>query len=118
MAGLRNVIEGLSQRPGVVAVALVSSDGLVIDRAMAGQGGDPDEVAALSATLAQQAATLGSASDRGAFQAGVFEYANGMVVVSQAGVGNYLVVLVDPGHNVGALLYDLRQHEPALAALL
>ena len=118
MPGLRNVIEGLSQRPGVVAVALVSSDGLVIDRVMVGENGDPDEVAALSATLAQQATSLGAASARGAFHAGVFEYANGMVVVSQAGVGNFMVVLVDPGHNVGALLYDLRQHEPALAALL
>lgn len=118
MAGLRTMIEGLSQRPGIAAVALVSDDGLVIDRAMGSGQGDPDEVAALSATLARHAALLGDAAGRGAFHAGVFEYADGMVVLSQAGTGNYVVIVVDANHNVGALLYDLRQHEPALAALL
>jgi predicted regulator of Ras-like GTPase activity (Roadblock/LC7/MglB family) len=118
MAGLRTVIEGLSQRPGVAAVALVSDDGLVIDRAMGDGHSDPDEVAALSATLAQHATHLGDASGRGSFHAGVFEYANGMVVLSQAGPANFVVIVVDPDHNVGALLYHLREDESALAALL
>lgn len=118
MAGLKTFIEGLSQRPGVVAVALVSDDGLVIDQVIGAGTSDPEEVAALSATLAQHATTLGRAARRGTFQAGVFEYQNGMVVLSQAGAGNYLVIVVDPGHNVGTLLFDLRRNEPALAALL
>lgn len=118
MADLKNVIEGLRQRPGVVAVALVSNDGLVIDQAIGAGTSDPDEVAALSATLAQHATLLGTAAHRGTFHAGVFEYAGGMVVLSQAGAANYVVMVVDPDHNVGTLLYDLRRHEPALAALL
>lgn len=118
MAGLRTVIEGLSQRPGVAAVALVSDDGLVIDRAMGDGRSDPDEVAALSATLAQHATHLGDASRRGSFHAGVFEYTNGMVVLSQAGPANFVVIVVDPDHNIGSLLYHLREDEPALAALL
>jgi len=118
MAGLRNAIEGVAHRPGVVAVALVSSDGLVIDRVVPGAVNDPDEVAALSATLAAQAASLGLSAGRGAFQTGVMEYQHGMVIVSRAGTESFLVVLVDPGHNIGELLYDLRRHEPALAALL
>ena len=118
MAGLHTVIEDLSQRPGVAAVALVSDDGLVIDRAMGSGHGDADEVAALSATLARHATTLGDAAGRGNFHAGVFEYADGMVVLSQAGATNFVVIIVDSNHNVGALLYDLRKHEPALAALL
>lgn len=118
MAGLRTVMEGLSQRPGVVAVSLVSDDGLVIDRAIGSGQGDPDEVAALSATLAQHAVRLGNAAGRGIFHAGVFEFDHGMVVVSQAGADNFVVILVDPNHNIGDLLFDLRQHQPALAALL
>ena len=90
-------------------MALVSDDGLVIDRAMGDGHGDPDEVAALSATLAQHATHLGNAAGRGSFHAGVFEYANGMVVLSQAGPTNYVVIVVDPNHNVGALLYHLRE---------
>ncbi len=118
MAGLRSMIEGLSQRPGVAAVALVSDDGLVIDRVMGNGHSDADEVAALSATLARHATSLGDAAGRGRFHAGVFEYANGMVVLSQAGAANFVVIVVDSNHNVGALLYDLRKNEPALAALL
>ena len=48
----------------------------------------------------------------------MFEYANGMVVVSQAGPANFVVIIVDPNHNIGALLFHLREDEPALAALL
>ena len=118
MAGLRSAIEGVAHQPGVIAVALVSSDGLVVDRVVPGTVTDPEEVAALSATLAAHAASLGLSAGRGSFQTGVMEYQHGMVVVSRAGDENYLVVLVDPGHNIGELLYDLRQHEPALAALL
>ncbi|MEE8060785.1 MAG: roadblock/LC7 domain-containing protein [Gemmatimonadales bacterium] len=117
MAGLRDVIDGLAQRSGVAAVALVSADGLVIDQAMSGAG-DPDEVAALSATLVQHAAHLGIAGERGVFQAGVLEYDHGMIVLSQAGDDGFLVLLVEENHNVGALLFDLRRHEPAIAALL
>lgn len=118
MAGLRSVIDDLSRRPGVAAVALVSDEGLVIDRAMESSYGDPDEIAALSATLAGHATRLGDASGRREFHAGVFEYAEGMVVLSRAGAGNFVVIVVDSNHNVGALLYDLREQEPALAALL
>jgi predicted regulator of Ras-like GTPase activity (Roadblock/LC7/MglB family) len=117
MAGLRDVIDGLARRSGVAAVVLVSADGLVIDQAMT-DAGDPDEVAALSATLVQHAAQLGSAGGRGAFQAGVLEYGRGMIVLSQAGDGTFMVLLVEADHNVGALLFDLRRHEPAIAALL
>jgi predicted regulator of Ras-like GTPase activity (Roadblock/LC7/MglB family) len=118
MAGLRNLIEGVAHRPGVIAVALVSTDGLVIDRVVTGSLDDHEEVAALSATVAAQAASLGLSAGRGSFQTGVMEYQHGMVIVSRAGDEGFLVVLVDPEHNVGELLYHLRQHEPALAALL
>jgi hypothetical protein len=32
--------------------------------------------------------------------------------------GNWLLVLTEPGADVGTLLYDLRQDSPTLAALL
>ncbi len=41
-----------------------------------------------------------------------------MIVLSQAGDDGFLVLLVEENHNVGALLFDLRRHEPAIAALL
>jgi hypothetical protein len=46
------------------------------------------------------------------------EYERGLLVVAQIGAGDCLAVLAKSEANVGELLYDLRQHRPALAALL
>lgn len=118
MTELRDVVEGLARRAGVTAVSLVSADGLVIDRCGDDELADADEIAALSATLARQAISFGSASTRGDFRAGVLEYAGGMAVLSRAGKDGFLVILTEPGHNVGPLLFDLQHNAPALAALL
>jgi len=39
-------------------------------------------------------------------------------VVAQMGAGDCLAILAKPEANVGELLYDLRQHRPALAAAI
>ena len=46
------------------------------------------------------------------------EYERGLLVVAQIGAGDCLAILAEPEANIGELLYDLRQHRPALAALL
>ncbi len=40
------------------------------------------------------------------------------MIVAQIGAGDSLAILATPDANLGELLYDLRQHRPALAALL
>jgi predicted regulator of Ras-like GTPase activity (Roadblock/LC7/MglB family) len=46
------------------------------------------------------------------------EYERGLLIVAQIGAGDCLAVLARSDANIGELLYDLRQHRPALAALL
>jgi predicted regulator of Ras-like GTPase activity (Roadblock/LC7/MglB family) len=48
----------------------------------------------------------------------VLDYERGLLIVAQIGPGDCLAILAAPEANVGSLLYDLRQHRPALAALL
>lgn len=117
MTTLRDLLTSLARRSGVLATAIVSADGLTIDHAL-GAAGDPEAVAALSATLARHAQELGTALGRGPLQAAALEYESGMLLLSRAGTGSYVVVLADAQSDVGPLLHDLRRHEPAIAALL
>jgi predicted regulator of Ras-like GTPase activity (Roadblock/LC7/MglB family) len=117
MAGLNDVVHGLSQREGVEAVLVLSSDGLPIEHA--GRGAfDPESIAALTATLVQYATRLGTGVGRGALHTAVLEYEGGTLVVTQLSAGDCLAILARPRTDIGPLLYDLRQHRPALTELL
>lgn len=116
MAGLREVVRALLDRPGVAAVAVVSGDGLTIDHAARGDF-DAETVAALIPGIIQNARRLGSTAERGELGLGVLEFDRGLAVFSALGPESMLLVLVDPGTNVGELLHDLRTHRPALQQL-
>jgi predicted regulator of Ras-like GTPase activity (Roadblock/LC7/MglB family) len=55
---------------------------------------------------------------RGAPRTSVIDYERGVLIVAQIGSGDSLAILAAPDADIGELLYDLRQHRPALAALL
>ena len=117
MAGLNDVVRGLSERGGVEAVLVLSSDGLPIEHA--GRGAfDPESIAALTATLVQYATRLGAGAARGTLRTAVLEYEEGTLIVTRLGAGDCLAILARPQADLGSLLYDLRQYRPALAALL
>jgi predicted regulator of Ras-like GTPase activity (Roadblock/LC7/MglB family) len=117
MAGLNEVVRSLSTRDGVEAVLVLSADGLPIDNASRGTF-DPEPLAALTATVVQYATRLGLGAGRGALRNAIMEYERGVLIVAQIGAGDCLAILAAPDADVGDLLYDLRQHRPALAALL
>lgn len=117
MTGLSDVVRGLAAREGVEAVLLASADGLPIDHT-ASTPFEPETVAALAATLAQHAARLGAGADRGDLVTAVLEYQTGTVVLGRVGTGDLLAILTSADADIGPLLHDLREHGPALAALL
>jgi predicted regulator of Ras-like GTPase activity (Roadblock/LC7/MglB family) len=115
--GLSDVVRGIAGRDGVEAIVLASGDGLAIDHA-ASIAFDPETVAALSATLAQHVARLGEGADRGESLAAVLEYTNGVIVLGRLSSGDWLAILAQADADIGPLLHDIREHGPALAALL
>ena len=117
MAGLGDVVRGLAARDGVEAVLVLSADGLPIEHT-ARVPFEAESLAALTATLAQYAVRLGLGAGRGALRTAVLEYERGLLVIAQMDGGDGVAVLAAPDANIGELLYDLRQHRPALAALL
>ena len=116
MAGLREVVRALLDRPGVEAVAVVSGDGLTIDHAARGSF-DAETVAALVPGIVQNARRLGATAERGEMGLGVLEFDRGLAVLSSLGPESLLLVLVAAGANIGELLHDLRTHRSALQQL-
>ena len=117
MAGLGEVVRSLGTRDEVEAVLVLSADGLPIEHSSRVPF-EPEAVAALTATLLQYATRLGLGAGRGAPRTSVIEFERGILIVAQLSSGDSLAVLAAPDADVGELLYDLRQHRPALAELL
>ncbi len=117
MTGLGDVVRTLAERSDVVAAVLVSADGLPIEHA-GHRALEPDAVAALAATAARHGGALADALALGPVETLVLECGVGLLTVAQLGSGNWLLVLPADGADLGALLYDLRRHRPALASLL
>ena len=111
MIELGAVVQSLAGRPGVEAVLLLSGDGLP-------GAFDSETVAALAATLAQHAGRLGQGAARGELGTAVLEYAGGLLLLARAGATDWLAILAEAEADIGPLLFDLRQHRPALATLL
>jgi predicted regulator of Ras-like GTPase activity (Roadblock/LC7/MglB family) len=117
MIELGEVVKSLAARGGVDAVLLLSGDGLPIEHAARGAF-DAETVAALGATLAQHGGRLGEGAARGQLSTAVLEFGHGLLVLSRAGQDDWLAILATPDADIGPLLFDLRQHRSALAALL
>lgn len=117
MPGLRDVVQHLAERDGVEAVVVVSGDGLTIDHATRSSL-DADALAAMIPALTQTAAQVGTAASGGRLANAVLEFGGRLLVLSPLNDGNNLLVLTRADTNIGALLYDLRKHQPAIAELL
>ena len=117
MPTINDVVRALGTREGVDAVLVLGQDGLTID-AYARDGLDPDGLAALVPSVTAACEQLGSAAERGRFDLGLVEYAEGMVLVAELTAEVLLAVVFAAGTNVGSHLYELRRHRTAIAQLL
>jgi predicted regulator of Ras-like GTPase activity (Roadblock/LC7/MglB family) len=117
MTGLTDVLQALAARPGVVAVVLVSPDGLCIQQAGSGAL-DADALAALATAAVRHAARLAEGAEFGAWRTLLLEAGNGTVILSEAGAGHVLLLVVAPEASFGDLLFDVRRDRSMLGALL
>jgi uncharacterized protein len=116
MPGLTDVVSGLAAHDGVQVVVVLSGDGLAIEKA-APAAFDADSLAALSASVIQYANRLGAGTASGALRTAVLEYQSALLVIALVGSGESIAILAAPTADLGTLLYDLREHRAALAAL-
>ena len=114
---LRTLIEGLSARPEVTGVALVSTEGLLIDHDLPARL-DGDALAALALTVLRQLHELGGAAGRGPAASAVVEFQGGPAIIGAMESGSALVVLAREEADLGDLLYLIRRYRPAVTDAL
>lgn len=106
MPPFADALAGLAALPGVAGVALVNTDGLPID--VRGGGLDPDETAALAATLLRHADHLAQAVRGGETRTVIFEFETRLVVLGRLDEATALVVAMAPGQPASPVLARLR----------
>lgn len=118
MPALHDVLQALADRTDVAGALVVSDEGLVIDAATPAGGIEVDTAAALAATTLRTLQGLGEATGHGTPHQVVVEGMTGTLVMHRLPSGATLLVLAADAGDLGALLYDLRRHGPALTELV
>ncbi|MHB1329318.1 MAG: roadblock/LC7 domain-containing protein [Gemmatimonadales bacterium] len=112
--------ESIGQWPSYIDVrgaAVISEDGLLIHDIFP-YDTDGEAVAALSLALLSQAEQLGRAAGGDDVGVVVIELDAGPVVVTRLDQEHSLVVLAEPGRDLGALLFDIRRHRAQLGEVV
>lgn len=117
MPSIRDVVQTLGSRDGVEAVIVLGRDGLTID-AQAGNGLDPDGIAALVPSVVAACNRVGVAAGRGDFGTCLIEFGAGMLLVLGLTADALLAVVFRGGSNVGVHLFEIQRHRSAIANLL
>lgn len=117
MASIRDLVAALRQREGVDAAIVLGRDGLLIDSQTA-DGLDAEDLAARIPPIINSADEVGAAGKRGEALTVVLEHRQGLAIVSVLSQEAVLLVLVQPGAQIGQLLYELRRNRENIAALV
>jgi predicted regulator of Ras-like GTPase activity (Roadblock/LC7/MglB family) len=114
---LRAVLQALVDRPEVAGAVVVSDEGLVVEAALP-PAMDRDAVAALAATALRTLGGLTHAAALGEPAQVVVDAPGGVLAVQRLAGSTSLVVFAADAGDLGALLYELRRHAPALSPLI
>jgi predicted regulator of Ras-like GTPase activity (Roadblock/LC7/MglB family) len=114
---IRDLVAAIRRRDGIDAAVVLGRDGLLIDH-QADASVDAESVAAHVPSILQYAEELGASADRGHLLTAVIEYQSGSAVIAAMSADAFLLVLVRPAADLGALLFDLRRHRANIAALV
>jgi len=117
MASIRDLVAALRQRDGVDAAIVLGRDGLLIDSQTV-PGLDAEDLAARIPPIIGAADEVGGAAKRGEALTVVLELRQGVAIVSVLNAEAVLLVLVQPGAQIGQLLYELRRNREHIAALV
>jgi predicted regulator of Ras-like GTPase activity (Roadblock/LC7/MglB family) len=115
---MRAVLADFTRIEGVVAAALISKDGFVIDFVHTGEARfDPDSLAAMMTTLYGAGVRLGQELGLGELDDVILEYRGHYILVED--VGEALTALVaDRRAILGRLRYELRKQKERIRSIL
>jgi len=105
---LKETINGLKQVPGIIASALVSSDGKILASAFRSDV-EEDKVAKMTATILSVARQAGIELKQGDFNNIFIDSAEGYIVLTNVGVEAVLVALSSKTIPIGSVLLKLKR---------
>jgi predicted regulator of Ras-like GTPase activity (Roadblock/LC7/MglB family) len=117
MPPLETALRSLHAHPGVEEVLVVGHDGLLIQH-LGDQAIDAETVSAMIPALAQAAAGLGAAAERGNGGTVVVRMERGVAVVEPLSADLLLAVLVAPDTGFAPLLQELHRRRGEIASLV
>lgn len=117
MPTLRELTEAIQMLPGVKAVVILGADGLLIETHDSAQS-HAEAIAARVPAVAVAAGQLGDSAGSGAASLVLLEFQSGYGVILR--LSDQVLLFVSAGEQVdlSGLLFDLRRHRSAMAALV
>jgi len=112
---LATLLGRLQVAGGVDLVAVVSNDGFLIEAAH-GEEMDAEEFAAVATNGLMVAKAIGLEIGRGTIDSAIFEYDGGTVVINALDDDLVLILLANPGTNLGRLRLLARRYREELVA--
>ena len=117
MPTLRELTEAIQNRPGVESVVILGADGLLIETHQSARN-DAEAIAARVPAVSMAVSQLGGASGTGHASMGILEFDHGYGAFMSLSEQVLLYVSAGASVDLSGLLYDLRRHRSAMAALV
>lgn len=117
MANLRTNLQDLLKTEGITTAVVVGRDGFVIDGVSSGGALDTEAVGAVISTGIGSAEVMGRELNVGLMTQSMFEYGEGVVVVSLAGDA-ILAIVASAKANLGMIRLAVKKALPEIAKSL
>jgi len=114
MNGLRQLLNELVKTDGINTAVVVGRDGFVIDGVSERSALDTEAVGAIISTGIGSAEVMGGELKVGMMTQSMFEYQDGVIVLSLAGEA-ILAVVADPKANLGMVRLQVKKRAPEIA---
>jgi predicted regulator of Ras-like GTPase activity (Roadblock/LC7/MglB family) len=118
MATLKDILTELVEVQGIHSAVVVGRDGFVIEGVTRGAGLDADAVGAVISTGVGSSEVMGMELVVGDMTQGMFEYSNGLIVITLLGVDAILAVVADLKANLGNVRFQLKKRAPLIEEAL
>jgi hypothetical protein len=115
VASLKSVLNEIVKTEGVNTAVVVGRDGFVIDGVSARGSFDAEAIGAVISTGVGSAEVMGNELKLGGMTQSMFEYKDGVIVMSLAGDA-ILAVVADARANLGMVRHQVKKHSPDIAS--
>jgi predicted regulator of Ras-like GTPase activity (Roadblock/LC7/MglB family) len=117
LSPLDSILAEFTDIDGVRLACLAGRDGFLIASQPAGDSAQAEALSAIASSSLISAESMGEDLSRGTLQAGLFEYQDGMMILSPLGQDSFLILVAEERTNLGWLRLAIRKNAPRMEEL-